>query len=68
MLPLYDFFHSRLLYTNYSHKIQFITFVLNKLCHLLGQLRRKKKCYFIFTFSLFVYFTHLLLYVIYVVH
>ena len=42
LLPLYDFFHSLLLYTNYSHKIQFITFVLNKLCHLLGQLRRKK--------------------------
>ena len=41
MLPLYHLFHSLRLYTNYSHKIQFITFVLNKICHLLGQLRKK---------------------------
>ena len=45
MLPLYHLFHSLRLYTNYSHKTQFITFVLNKICHLLGQLRKKKLFY-----------------------
>jgi len=66
MHPLYHFFYSLHLYTNYCHKILFITFVLHKICHLLGQLRKNN--YFIFTFSLFVYITRLLLYVIYVVH
>lgn len=54
MLPLYHLFHSLRLYTNYSHKIQFITFVLNKICHLLGQLRKKNIILSSLCLSLFI--------------
>lgn len=54
MLPLYHLFHSLHLYTNYSHKIQFITFVLNKICHLLGQLRKKNIILSSLCLSLFI--------------